>query len=555
MYAILAFLPILFCVVVMALFNWPAKKALPASWLITCVFGFFFWKMNFVSLVAYTISGFFNSIDVLITVIGAIIVMNILKKSGAMSAINNGFKSVSTDARVQAVIIGWMFVSFIEGAAGFGTPAALAAPLLVSLGFPPVAAAVVTLICDSTSVSFGAIGTPVAQSISCLGPEIATEKFNSALSLWTAVPPAVVGTLVPFIAVSVMCLFFGKKKSIKPALEILPFAFFAGLCFTVPYILVAKFLGHEFPSLFGALFGLPITIIAAKNKFLIPKKQWNFPERSEWDDSWKSTGKIIEPMQSDMSLIRAWLPYAIIAAVLIITRIPALGLKQILTGSGVAKEIFAVEFPPLFGVENTNYTLKWAWLPGTVFIIVSFITIFLHKMSAKDVKESWKETFRQSSGAAVAVIFGLALVQILRYSGSNDVNSPDMKSMIFYMAEALSKVGKTIYIIIAPIIGILGSFVSGSNTVSDTLFTNLQYQSACNLNLPEVMVVALQVIGGAVGNMICVNNTVAVCATVATNGKEGKIIRINILPTIIYTVIAIGFVFVIMNAFGYVPRI
>lgn len=555
MYAILAFLPILFCVITMALFNWPAKRALPVSWLLTCVFGFFFWKMNLVTLLAYTLSGLFNSIDVLITVIGAIIVMNILKKSGAMSTINNGFKSVSADARVQAIIIGWMFVCFIEGAAGFGTPAALAAPLLVSLGFPPVAAAVVALICDSTAVSFGAIGTPVAQSISCLGPEIATETFNADLSLWTAVPHAIVGTFVPFIAIAVMCLFFGKKKSVKPAFEILPFAIFAGLCFTVPYLVVARFMGHEFPSVFGAMFGLPVTIIAAKKKFLIPKNQWNFPDRNEWDDSWKSTGKIAEPMPSNMSLVRAWLPYALIAAVLIITRIPALGLKQILTGAGVAKNVFAVEFPPLFGVENTGYTLKWAWLPGTVFILVSFVTIVLHKMSANDVKEAWKETFGQTFGAAVAVIFGLALVQILRYSGSNDVNSPEMKSMIFYMAEALSKVGRTVYIIIAPIIGILGSFVSGSNTVSDTLFTNLQYQSASNLNLPEVLVVALQVIGGAVGNMICVNNTVAVCATVATNGKEGKIIRINILPTLIYTVIVIGVVFVVMNVFGYVPTV
>lgn len=295
MYAILAFLPILFCVITMALFNWPAKRALPVSWLLTCVFGFFFWKMNLVTLLAYTLSGLFNSIDVLITVIGAIIVMNILKKSGAMSTINNGFKSVSADARVQAIIIGWMFVCFIEGAAGFGTPAALAAPLLVSLGFPPVAAAVVALICDSTAVSFGAIGTPVAQSISCLGPEIATETFNADLSLWTAVPHAIVGTFVPFIAIAVMCLFFGKKKSVKPAFEILPFAIFAGLCFTVPYLVVARFMGHEFPSVFGAMFGLPVTIIAAKKKFLIPKNQWNFPDRNEWDDSWKSTGKIAEP--------------------------------------------------------------------------------------------------------------------------------------------------------------------------------------------------------------------------------------------------------------------
>ena len=159
---------------------------------------------------------------------------------------------------------------------------------------------------------------------------------------------------------------------------------------------------------------------------------------------------------------------------------------------------------------------------------------------------AWKNTGKQLIGAAIAIISGLALVQILRYSGSNVAGSEETKSMIFYMAEALSKVGKVPYVIISPIIGILGAFVSGSNTVSNTLFTNLQYQSALNLGLPTVLIVALQVIGGAVGNMICVNNTVAVCATVGTNGKEGKIIRFTLTPTAIYTVfIIVIFIFLI----------
>lgn len=130
-----------------------------------------------------------------------------------------------------------------------------------------------------------------------------------------------------------------------------------------------------------------------------------------------------------------------------------------------------------------------------------------------------------------------------------------MKSMIFYMAETLSKVGKTLYIIIAPVIGILGSFVSGSNTVSNTLFTNLQYQSAVNLGLNSVFVVALQIIGGAIGNMICVNKTVAVCATVATYGKEGKIIRMNIVPTIICTAGVVAVFALVIWVFGYVPNV
>ena len=271
--SILAFLPILVCLVLMMAFNIPAKISLPISYALACVFGLIFWKMKFLSVIAYSLSGILNSIDVLITIVGAIIVMNILKESGGMYSINNGFRSISKDARIQAIIVGWMFSSFIEGAAGFGTPAALAAPLLVSLGFPPVAAAVVTLICDSTAVSFGAIGTPTTQALKCLGGEIATESYSSSLSMWVAIPHAIVGTIIPFIAVAIMCKFFSKEKSFKPAIEVLPFSLFAGLCFTVPYALIGTFLGVEFPSLLGALIGLPIVILCAKKGFLIPKKQ------------------------------------------------------------------------------------------------------------------------------------------------------------------------------------------------------------------------------------------------------------------------------------------
>ena len=543
---IIAFVPILTSLILMMVFNIPAKISLPISWLLACIFGLIFWKMNWLSVLAYSLSGVLSSLDVLITITGAIIVMNMLKESGGTYSINNGFKSISKDARIQAIIIGWMFSSFIEGAAGFGTPAALAAPLLVSLGFPPVAAAVVALICDSTAVSFGAIGIPTIQSLTCLGSEIATDAYASSLSMWVSIPHAIVGTLIPFIAVAVMCKFFSKERSFKPAFEVLPFALFAGLCFTVPYTLIAIFLGPEFPSLLGALVGLPIVIFCAKKGFLIPKRVWTFSEESEWDESWKSTVEATQPKESNLSIVKAWIPYILIALILVITRLPFLPIKTTLTGNGVLSNVFAIKIPELFGVANTSYTFKWAWLPGTIFILVSFLIIPIHKMKRKEVSNAWKTTGKQLIGAAAAIVSGLALVQILRYSGSNSVDSSEIKSMIFYMAEALSKVGKVFYVIIAPIIGVLGAFVSGSNTVSNSLFTNLQYQSAVNLGLPTVLIVALQVIGGAVGNMICVNNTVAVCATVGTNGKEGKIIRITLTPTIIYTIfIIIIFMFLI----------
>ena len=522
MYALLAFIPILFCVAAMAVFNWPAKYAMPITWLIAVLLGIFAWGMDFLSVFAYTLSGLFNSIEVLIIIFGAVLVMNTLKMSGGMSAIGNGFRSVSPDARVQAIIIGFLFVSFIEGAAGFGTPAALAAPLMMSLGFPPVAAVVVALICDSACVAFGAIGTPVAQATACLGSEVATAEYTATMSLWTAIPHAVVGILLPFIAIAIMCKFFSKEKSVKPALQALPFALFAGLCFTVPYVLINIFVGYEFPSLFGSLIGLILTVIAAKFKFLTPKTVWHFGEESTWEEGWKASQLPAVPRDTGMGLLRAWIPYALIAVILVLTRIPALGIKAALNN---ADTFFVIKTKDLFNTPNTGFTLKWAYVPGTVFILVAIVTVFLHKMKWADVKDAWKASFKQVSGAAIALVFGLALVQLMRYSGANDVNEPGMKSMIFYMAEALSKVGKGLYVIFSPLIGVLGAFISGSNTVAVTLFSNLQYQAADNLGITTALMVAANTVGGGIGNMICVNNVVAACATAGTSGKEGKIIR------------------------------
>ena len=549
MYALLAFIPIAFCVVVMAAFNWPAKIAMPISWLITAVLGAFVWGIDILSLTAYSLSGLFNSIEVLIIIFGAILVMNTLKMSGGMAAINNGFRSISPDARVQAVIIGFLFVSFIEAAAGFGTPAALAAPLMISLGFPPVAAVVVALVCDSAAVAFGAIGTPVQQAIACLGgAEALDAAYIGQMSLWTALPHAVVMIFLPFMANAIMCKFFSKEKSIKPALEVLPFCLFAGVCFAVPYVLVNIFVGHEFPALFGSLIALVITVIAAKYKFLTPKTVWHFGNESEWEEGWKATHPLAPPKASDMSLIKAWIPYVMIALLLVATRIPALGIKGLLND---VSSIFVVKSGNLFGVENTAFTLKWAYVPGTVFIFVALITILLHKMKKKEVGSAWKASFKQVSGAAVALVFGLAMVQILRYSGSNDIAATEeMKSMIFYMAEALSKVGKSLYIIISPIIGVLGAFISGSNTVAVTLFANLQEQAASNLELNTAIIVAANTIGGSIGNMICVNNVVAACATAGTAGREGRIIRINAIPAAIYTAVVILILFVAVYLLG-----
>lgn len=530
MNAILAFIPILLTIVLMAGFNWGAKKALPLSWLLAVAIALFHWKIDILNVTAYSFFGVLKALDILIIIFGAILILNTLKISGAMAAINNGFQGITRDRRIQAIIIGYMFGAFIEGAAGFGTPAALAGPLLVGLGFPPLAAAIVALIFNSVPVPFGAVGTPITGAMSTLSTNLSEvgadpSVFEMVLTKWIALPNALAGTLIPLIGLMIMTKIFGKKKSIRPALEVAPFAIFSGICFMVPYTLIATTFGPELPSLVGAFIGLGIVVFAAKKGFLVPKKTWDFPEKSLWNKQWMSntdTGKMVE---SKMPLYKAWAPYILIAVILVVTRIPAFGLKGILAAQQLT-------INNIFGIDSLDYSLKWAYLPGTIpFMLVAMLSAFYYKMKAKEVKKAWKLTFNQIKGAAIALFSGVALVQIMLNSGTNGAG---LESMLTEMAKATADISGAAYPVFAPIIGILGAFMSGSATVSNILFASFQFETAALLGMPEVLIVAMQGIGSGVGNMICVNNVVAVSATVGCIGTGGFIIRTNAKPVFIY---------------------
>jgi len=534
MNAFLAFSPILLTIILMVGFNWGAKKALPLSLLTAMAISFFVWEIDIFHICAYSVFGFLKSMDILIIIFGAILILNTMKLSGAMTTINNGFNGITNDRRIQAIIIGFMFGAFIEGAAGFGTPAALAGPLLVGLGFPPLAAAMVALIFNSVPVPYGAVGTPITggamvtleQNLNNAGINIDT--FQMALTKWIAIPNALVGIFVPLLGICIMTKFFGKDKSIRAGLEAAPFAIFAGLAFSIPYVIIASLLGPDLPSLLGAFIGLGIVVFAAKKGFLVPKKSWDFPPMNEWEKSWKSSDDTGDTGEAKMGLAKAWTPYVLIAIILVITRMPSLGIKQWLLAQTITSD-------NLFGIEGLNYALKWLYLPGTLpFMLVAIITNIIHKMPRKDIIKSWKMTFKQISGAAIALFAGVAMVQLMLKSG---VNHSGLDSMLTVMATSIADISGNSYPIIAPIVGVLGSFMSGSATVSNLLFSSLQFETASILHIPQVLIVAAQSIGAALGNMICVNNVVAVCATVGCIGAEGTIIRRNSSPAFIYYIL------------------
>ena len=521
MYALIALLPILLTIVLMVGLNWPAKRTLPVAWLLAAVLAAVFWRLGLREVMGFSIFGALKSLDVLLIIVGAIFLLNTLRESGSLAAISRGFSGITPDRRIQAIIIGWMFGAFLEGASGFGTPAGLCAPLLVALGFPPLAAAIVALVFNSTPVSFGAVGAPIFGAMSVLplkGGE--ADVFASQLCRWVAITH-IIGTLViPPLAVCMLTRFFGKNRSLKEGLAAVPFAVFAGVVFLVPYLVTAFTLGPELPSLIGGLIGLPIVIAAARKGFLMPKNVWTFPEGT--------ASGAPEGERATMPLWKAWLPYGLIAAILVVTRLPQLGLQDVLKS-------LTLTVRNILGIDGLTYGLRWAFIPGIIpFALVALLVQAASRMDGGRILGIGKVTLTQVSGAAIALVTGVAMVQLMLKSEQNPAG---MSGMMTAIAEAAAYLTGRAFIFISPLVGVLGAFMTGSNTVSNILFASFQYRTALAIGIAPLALVVLQVVGGAVGNMVCVNNIVAVSATVGLEGNTGLIIRRNIVPCVIYSVL------------------
>ncbi|MCP4725460.1 MAG: L-lactate permease [bacterium] len=540
--ALLAAAPIIIAALLLIGFRMPAKRAMPIVYGVAFVIALTAWKVSISHILASTIQGFFICFDLLFIIFGAILLLNTLKHSGALTAIRRGFTGISSDRRVQVIIIGWLFGSFIEGASGFGTPAAIAAPLMVGLGFPAMAAVMIGMIIQSTAVTFGAIGTPILVGVRAglfsneLSAQLAAagtnfESYLRIISSESAILHGITGTLIPLFMVVMMTRFFGREKSWTQGLSIAPFAIFSGFAFTVPYMLIGVFLGPEFPSLIGALIGLVIVTFAAKKKFLIPKDTWDFPPPGEWKSEWLGSIeiKLDDLTNKKMSVSLAWIPYILVAALLVLSRLPYLPIGDLL-------KTLTISWQDIMGTGVTASTQP-LYLPGTMMIAAVIITYFIHRMNFTSLNAAFTESRRVLLGAGFVLIFTVPMVRIYINSG---INSADLVSMPVAMARWVADNVGSIWPLFAPAIGGLGAFIAGSNTVSNMMFSQFQFSIADSLMIQGGMVVALQAVGAAAGNMVAIHNVVAASATVGLLGQEGATLRKTVIPTLYYlTVVGI----------------
>ncbi len=542
MSALIAITPLLLVFVLLVGFRWSAARSLPIALLLTIVFAVFYWQMPYIHIAAAGIEGIIIAIKILYIVFGALLLLFALVHSGMVNVIRDRFRQVSSDARIQAIIIAWTFGTFIEGASGFGTPAAIAAPMLVMLGFPPMAAVMSALIIQSTPVSFGAVGTPIligvhgglsnSQIVSeylATQPSITFDDLIHQIGAQVALIHGLIGTVIPVFVVCLLTRFFGENRSWREGFEVLPFALFAGVSFTLPYVLLARILGPEFPSLLGGLFSLFLCLFVAHKGWLQPKQTWQFPDKRNWLDEWRGIKDFdqIAATPGRSSIFAAVVPYFVVAGLLVLTRLPSLPFKDWLKN-------YELVIPDLFGT-GISAGINLLYLPGSLFILTVIVCIFYYRMNRCQCRHMLSDATSALMSAAPVLLLAVPMVRIFIQSHEN---AADLASMPIELAQAIANITGPAWSGFAAIIGALGAFIAGSNTISNLTFALFQFGVAVNLSMSPIIIVALQAVGGAAGNMICIHNIVAASATCGLVGQEGNLIRKTIIPTLYYLTFA-----------------
>lgn len=452
-----------------------------------------------------------------ITIIaGAILLNKLMQISGAENVVRNWLENISPNPVAQLMIIGWAFAFMIEGASGFGTPAAIAAPILVGLGFNPLRVALLTLVMNSVPVSFGAVGTPTWFGFANLG---LPDADLLDIGRQTALIHFVAGFVIPLLALRFIVSWHEIRRN-------LPFILLSVLSCTVPYLLLAQ-VNYEFPALVGGAIGLMLSVLLARAGVGLTRSES------------KTSSQPVPFVQ----VIKAMTPTLLLIAILIVTRIHQLGIKALLNsnaplwngklgGLGELRisDALIIELQQVLGTSAAA-SYKTLYVPALIpFLLVVLLCIPLFKLNGKQVKQMFTETGGRIAKPFIALFGALVMVNLMMQGGD--------KAPVILIGKALASLTGESWLLFSSFLGALGSFFSGSNTVSNLTFGGIQHSIAMSSGLNVNLTLALQSVGGAMGNMVCLNNIIAVCSILGISNAEGKIIRKTVLPLLVYGGIA-----------------
>lgn len=432
----------------------------------------------------------FISATIVWIIFPALGIYELQQQTGATQAIGQWLASISAKPQVQALLIAWFFGLFLEGAAGFGTPIALVAPMLVALGFPPVKSLVMALFGHAAGVSFGAVGTPIVPLAQ------AAPLDTGVLSLLILVPHAV-------LAAALVLIVFCLARPADPA-EVAPrwLIPLATLCFIAPAAALAWFAGPELPTLGGAVIGVALFILAVRSR------------RSPGEDS--ASG-------SAGALALAGMPYLIVLALILLTRlIEPIG--QALQGTVLSWRI---------GLEYTG-SIAPLHHPGTVLMLALLASGLVTTERRGALLPALRRAGIRLPPVALALVSVLILARVMVHSG-----------MIDTLARGVSDLLGEFWPIASPLVAALGSFVTGSATTSNIILAEFQVAAALAVGIAPLVPLAGQGFGSAIGNIVAPHNIVAGAATVGVVGREGEVLKQTLPVCACYAVLGGVILFII----------
>ncbi|MBU0706277.1 L-lactate permease [Patescibacteria group bacterium] len=493
----------------------PSHLALPLVAILLYLLKILYFGSDLKLMNATLIDGLLTAWTPILVIWGAIFLFRTMENTGGMQVVRNWLNGITHNKVAQLMIIGWAFAFLIEGASGFGTPAALAAPLLVGLGFPALSVAMLTLIMNSVPVTFGAVGTPVWFGLGQLG---LTDPQLIEIGAKSAIIHTVAALVIPIIALRFVVSFKEIRKNLL-------FVYLSILACVIPYVLLAQS-SYDFPSIVGGFIGLIISVWIAKMGIGLEK-----------------TKKIRADKISLSAITKATFPLWGTMLLLLITRIPAIGLKALLTSSAHSLSLslqpvadllisssLVLQLKNILGT-GTNFSHALLYVPSIIpFFVVSFIAFLIYSSKGEVIKNSWSQSWQRMKKPIIALLAALVFVKLLLVDGD--------KALTLMIGRSLADLTGGYWQYFSAYLGGLGSFFSGSNTVSNLTFGGIQQGIATSLNLNLTTILAAQSVGGAMGNMVCINNIVAVCSVLGLMNVEGRIIKKTVIPMLIYGIIA-----------------
>ena len=528
----IALIPIIFFFLALAVFRLKGSVAGTITVVLALLVALFLYQMPVTLALSSAIYGFFYGLwPIAWIIIGAVFLYKVTVKTGQFDIIRSSILSLTEDQRLQMLLVGFAFGTFLEGAAGFGAPVAITAALLVGLGFKPLYAAGLCLIVNTAPVAFGAMGIPIIVAGQVSGVE------THAIS-------QMVGRQLPFIVPIVLVWIMAIMDGWRGVRETFPAIVVGGGSFAIAQFLTSNYIGPELPDITAAIASLvSLTLLF---KVWQPKHIFRFENQVDGKNQMGDTKSVSAPLPtthySPAQIIKAWMPFVILTAMVSLWSIkpfkdlfvkgkdghPDGALVDMVMSINVPYLHNAVQKLPPVVTKITDYAaiykFDWFSATGTAIVLAAIISIVMLKMRPKEALSTFGETINELRTPIYSIGMVLAFAFIANYSGLSAT-----------LALALAHTGKA-FTFFSPFLGWLGVFLTGSDTSANALFAALQATTARQIGVPEVLLVAANTSGGVTGKMISPQSIAIACAATGLVGKESDLFRFTVKHSIIFTI-------------------